>query len=210
MVCQSIIVPCWNQLEFTRQCIAALKGHTRPPWELIVIDNGSTDGTADYLAGVRDMAAVPVTVVSNATNLGFPAAINQGLQVARGEYLVLLNNDVVVTDGWLDQLIALANAKPGCEEKAFACDDSEDDVARERRASRVCSDVETVDAIPGPALPRDHRPGRADVQLCRAAAVGRGRAVSRSGGDAPRLPGGGAMSTGGSGLPCPSCRGSAC
>jgi GT2 family glycosyltransferase len=58
------------------------------------------------------MAHVPVTVVSNATNLGFPAAINQGLRLARGEYLVLLNNDVVVTDGWLGQLIGLANARP--------------------------------------------------------------------------------------------------
>jgi O-antigen biosynthesis protein len=75
---------------------------------LIVIDNGSTDETELYLAGVRDMAAVPVTVIRNTTNLGFPAAINQGLRVARGEYLVLLNNDVVVTDGWLDQLIALS------------------------------------------------------------------------------------------------------
>src|SRR5262249_3674997 len=107
----SIIVPCWNQLEFTRQCLAALKTHTRPEWELIVVDNGSSDGTGLYLAGARDLAAVPVTVISNTTNLGFPAAINQGLCAARGEYLVLLNNDVVVTDGWLDQLIALVNAK---------------------------------------------------------------------------------------------------
>ena len=108
----SVIIPCWNQLEFTRHCIAALTHHTRPPWELIVVDNGSTDGTRDYLAGVHDAASIPVTVIANATNRGFPAAINQGLQVARGEYLVLLNNDVVVTDGWLDQLTALAKAKP--------------------------------------------------------------------------------------------------
>ena len=59
------------------------------------------------------MASVPVTVVTNTTNLGFPAAINQGLRLARGEYLVLLNNDVVVTDAWLDQLIGLVNAKRG-------------------------------------------------------------------------------------------------
>ena len=107
----TIIVPCWNQIAFTQQCIASLKSHTRPPWELIVIDNGSTDPTPTYLAGVHDMAAVPVTVVTNTRNLGFPAAINQGLRLAHGEYLVLLNNDVVVTDGWLDQLIALVNAK---------------------------------------------------------------------------------------------------
>ena len=109
----SIIIPCWNQIEFTQQCIAALKSHTGPAWELIVVDNGSTDGTGTYLAGVRDMSTVPVTVVSNATNVGFPAAINQGLRLARGEYLVMLNNDVVVTDGWLDQLIALVNARSG-------------------------------------------------------------------------------------------------
>jgi hypothetical protein len=107
----SIIVPRWNQLEFTKQCIRARREHTRPPWELIVVDNGSTDDTAVYLAGVQDASGVPVNVVSNATNRGFPAAINQGLQLARGEYLVLLNNDVVVTDAWLEQLVALANAR---------------------------------------------------------------------------------------------------
>jgi glycosyltransferase involved in cell wall biosynthesis len=103
----SIIIPCWNQREFTQFCLQALFHHTRSPWELIVVDNGSTDGTAEYLAGVRDAAAIPVTLITNARNAGFPSAVNQGLQVARGEYLVLLNNDAVVTDGWLDQLIAL-------------------------------------------------------------------------------------------------------
>src|SRR5262249_24095804 len=76
-------------------------------WELVVVDNGSSDGTLEYFAGVQDVAPVPVTVVANGTNRGFPAAINQGLQLARGDYLVMLNNDVVVTDGWLDQLISL-------------------------------------------------------------------------------------------------------
>ena len=76
----SIIMPCWNALAFTRQCIPALKQHTRGPWELIVIDNGSTDGTANYLAGLCEFSAVPVTVITNSSNLGFPAAINQGLR----------------------------------------------------------------------------------------------------------------------------------
>jgi len=105
----SIIVPCYNQRGFTQLCLQALFQHTRPAWELIVVDNGSTDGTGLYLEGVRDAAVVPVTAIANAQNLGFPRAINQGLQAARGEYLVLLNNDAVVTDGWLDQLIALAS-----------------------------------------------------------------------------------------------------
>ncbi len=108
----SVIVPCFNQREFTRLCLQALFRHTRTPWELIVIDNGSTDGTAEYLAGVQDAAPVPVTVIRNSRNVGFPAAINQGLKAARGGYLVLLNNDAVVTDGWLDQLIALTQVRP--------------------------------------------------------------------------------------------------
>ncbi|HZW33324.1 MAG TPA: glycosyltransferase [Isosphaeraceae bacterium] len=106
----SIIVPCWNEREFTRLCLRALFRHTQPAWELIVVDNGSTDGTGDFLAGVQEAAPVPVTLIRNPQNAGFPRAINQGLEVARGEYLVLLNNDAVLTDGWLDQLIALTRA----------------------------------------------------------------------------------------------------
>jgi glycosyltransferase involved in cell wall biosynthesis len=109
----SIIVPCWNQRGFTEICFQALLRHTRPAWELIVVDNGSTDDTAAYLAGVRDAAPVPVTIIANRENLGFPRAINQGLEAASGEYLVLLNNDAVVTDGWLDQLIALTRVEMG-------------------------------------------------------------------------------------------------
>jgi glycosyltransferase involved in cell wall biosynthesis len=108
----SVIVPCFDRLDLTRHCVAALMQHTRPPWELIVVDNGSTDGTAGFLRRVQDASAVPVTVVTSAANRGFCAAANQGLSAALGDYLVLLHNDTVVTDGWLDQLAALAEADP--------------------------------------------------------------------------------------------------
>lgn len=108
----SVIVPCSGQLAFTQQSVASLASHTRGPWELIAVDNGSTDGTAAYLAGVRDVAPFPVTIVSNAANLGVVAACDQALAVARGVNLVLLDPTVVVTDGWLDQLVALADSDP--------------------------------------------------------------------------------------------------
>jgi glycosyltransferase involved in cell wall biosynthesis len=108
----SVIIPCFNPLEFLRPCLAALMRHTRSPWELIAVDDGSTDGTATYLAGVQDASPVPITVVTNPTHRGFPAAVNQGLSVALGDYLVILDHDVVVTDGWLDQLIALTAVDP--------------------------------------------------------------------------------------------------
>ena len=91
--------------------------HTRAPYELILVDNASTDGTVEYLASVasevnhRDTEAQRrVVVIRNETNRGFAAGCNQGLGRARGEYLVLLNNDTVVTPNWLEGLIALALA----------------------------------------------------------------------------------------------------
>jgi GT2 family glycosyltransferase len=82
---------------------------TRPPWELIVVDNGSRDGTAAYLTGVQDAAACRVEVITNPEKRGFPAACNQGLKASRA-YLVLLNNDAVITHDWLEQLSALADS----------------------------------------------------------------------------------------------------
>ena len=67
-------------------------------------------GHRDYLAGVQDMSAVPVTVIANTSEPRVSRRDQPGVATARGEYLVLLNNDVVVTDGWLDQLMALASA----------------------------------------------------------------------------------------------------
>ena len=86
--------------------------HAARPWELIAINDGSSDATTAYLAGVRDAAPFPVTIISSTEDKGFAAACNQGLAVARGEFLVLLESDVVVTDGWLDQLVALAGSDP--------------------------------------------------------------------------------------------------
>ncbi len=80
---------------------------------------------------------MPVTVISNRENRGFPAAINQGLQQARGEYLVLLNNDVVVTDAWLDQLVALTTAKIAKKDGLTAKDAKN---LRERTGKSDCAD----------------------------------------------------------------------
>src|SRR3982751_2290228 len=107
----SATAPSFNQPGFTNPSLRPLFRFARPgEWELIVVDNGSTDDTAAYLAGVQDATGVPVTVITNPRNLGFPPPVNQGLQVAGGDYLVLPNNDAVVTEGWLGHLIALASA----------------------------------------------------------------------------------------------------
>lgn len=86
--------------------------HTRRPFELIFLDVGSLDGTYEFLSGVAGAAQLRVEVVRTVTDLGLPDAVREALSRARGDYLVLLNNDTLVTDAWLDQLIALANIHP--------------------------------------------------------------------------------------------------
>ncbi|HEY7309547.1 MAG TPA: glycosyltransferase [Gemmataceae bacterium] len=103
----SIIVLCLNEVDYTRLCLESVLRHTRPPYELILVDNGSTDGTHAYLQEVRALPGpVHVEILRNDTNLGFPTGCNQGWQKARGRYVVFLNNDTVVTAGWLDGLVA--------------------------------------------------------------------------------------------------------
>ncbi len=96
----SIILVTYNQLNYTRQCIESLRFRTDEPYELIVIDNASTDGTVDYFRAQAD-----VVLISNSENRGFPAAVNQGLQVATGSQILLLNNDTILTTGWLRRLL---------------------------------------------------------------------------------------------------------
>jgi GT2 family glycosyltransferase len=113
----SLLIPCCGQLEHTKLCIPSVLRHTRPPFELLFLDIGSLDGTTEYLAGLAHglaaAAQVRVEVVRAATDHDIPAACKAALAQARGEYLVLLNNDALVTDGWLDQLVALASMSFG-------------------------------------------------------------------------------------------------
>lgn len=101
----SVVVVTFDNELCTRLCLESLAACTGGSCELIVVDNASTDGTLGYLD--RFAAGRPgTTVVRNTTNEGFARAANRGLAMARGDVLVLMNNDVVVTPGWLDGLAA--------------------------------------------------------------------------------------------------------
>jgi len=101
----SLVIVTYNNLVFTRLCLAALLVHTTyPNYEIIVVDNASGDRTVGFL---RELARQQphVRVIVNASNRGFAAAINQGVRAATGEVLVLLNNDTIVSPGWLTRLV---------------------------------------------------------------------------------------------------------
>lgn len=102
----SIVVPCCNALEYTQLCLESVLRCTQANYELVLVDNGSTDGTAAYLESWqsrlgRRLGPIRVEVVRNTENRGFAAAGNQGAAHARGPFLVFLSNDTLVTDGWL-------------------------------------------------------------------------------------------------------------
>src|SRR5438270_786905 len=110
----SIIIPCCGMLDYTKLCVPSVLRHSREPYELIFLDIGSLDGTAEYLAGLRDglYNRVRVEVFRAATDLNNPESVEDAIQAARGEYVCLLNNDSVVTTKWLDALTALAQFSP--------------------------------------------------------------------------------------------------
>lgn len=95
-----IIMLAWNHLDLTRRAIDSVRECTTVPYQLIVVDNGSEDGTGEWLAQQED-----IVVISNDENRGFAPGANQGLAVSKAPYVVLMNNDVEVDMGWLKLLI---------------------------------------------------------------------------------------------------------
>ena len=110
----SVIVVTHNGLVFSKLALGALLENTRyPNYEVIVVDNGSTDGTTDLLRELAQRNS-HVRVLFNKHNAGFAAANNQGLAAATGDVLVLLNNDAIVPPHWLGRLLPhLAYQKVG-------------------------------------------------------------------------------------------------
>lgn len=109
----SIIAVTFNNLVFNRICFESLVLNTKSSdCEVLVVDNGSTDGTAEYAQSLVDMFGFRLIV--NDRNLGFAPAVNLGLAKARGEVIVLLNNDTLVPPGWLEPLLEhLSNPEIG-------------------------------------------------------------------------------------------------
>ncbi len=108
----SIVVITHGNRDVSRLCLESLRARTEwPNFEVIAVDNASTDGTAALLEETA-RAWPALRVLANAENRGFAAAINQGFDAATGEILVMLNNDTVVTRGWLTALARHLRANP--------------------------------------------------------------------------------------------------
>ncbi len=103
----SIIVPVFNQKEYTQKFLTSI-GETIPlSVEIIIVDNNSAGETNEFLFSYQQTTE-NIILIQNKENLGFPKAINQGLKIARGEYIVIANNDIVLTENWLLKMISHA------------------------------------------------------------------------------------------------------
>jgi N-acetylglucosaminyl-diphospho-decaprenol L-rhamnosyltransferase len=99
----TIVIPVFNQLHYTRQCLHSLNASGCVDEMIVVVNNASTDGTAEFLSrspGLR--------VIQNSENRACAAAWNQGFLASRTEWALFLNNDVVLPPGWLENLLAFA------------------------------------------------------------------------------------------------------
>jgi GT2 family glycosyltransferase len=104
----SVVVANWNRRSDLEGCLAALRAQTYQDFEVIVVDNGSTDGSLELL----EAEFTEVRVIPLGENLGFAAANNIGIREARGEYVALLNNDTEVDRRWLAELVASLERHP--------------------------------------------------------------------------------------------------
>jgi GT2 family glycosyltransferase len=96
----SIIIPVYNQLQYTLNCLYSISSKTQGSYEIIVVDDASSDSTIITLKNIKN-----ITIIKNEQNLGFVRCCNTGAAASRGKYLLFLNNDTIVTENWLPPLL---------------------------------------------------------------------------------------------------------
>jgi len=102
----SVIILTYNNLAFNRQCVQSVfKKTAYPNFEVIIVDNMSTDGTREYLQELDKKGIGNLKIILNDENKGFAGGNNVGISAAKGDYVLLLNNDTIVTRGWMTSLV---------------------------------------------------------------------------------------------------------
>ncbi len=107
----SIVIAVCNMLGFTRLCVDYIRKNTTIPYELVIVDNGSTDGTREYFMQLsREM---DVRYIRNEKNVGPIIAVNQGIGASKYDYICQIHNDVVIFErGWLRRIVSVMKSDP--------------------------------------------------------------------------------------------------
>ena len=107
-----IVIPVWNNLDLTRDCIESIKKHTSFPYRVVAVDNASDEPTREYLKELASRESDKVVVIRNEENRGFVKGVNQGMEYSDGAYVCIMNNDTLATDGWLGEMIEILRRHP--------------------------------------------------------------------------------------------------
>ncbi len=106
----SVIIVNWNTKKLTTDCISSVFNFTKGiDFEVIIVDNGSEDGSSGYIKKKFPQ----VKLIQNKDNLGFTKANNQGIKIAKGKYVMLLNSDAYLIENSLETLVKIANSEQG-------------------------------------------------------------------------------------------------
>ena len=108
----SVVIVNWNRKDLLRASLDSLAAQTFTDFEVIVVDNGSTDGSAALVRELAEGFPRPLRLIENTENRGFCAANNQGFAVSQTEYIALLNNDAEAGPAWLEAMVAAMRLKP--------------------------------------------------------------------------------------------------
>ncbi len=103
----SIMIISYNGIDHIRACIESIKRNTPESHEIVVVDNARNDGSLEYVKSVPG-----VIVIENPTNIGYTPARAQAMSVVRGEYIISLDDDAIVTKGWVTRFVSHAKAHP--------------------------------------------------------------------------------------------------
>lgn len=114
MIQTSIIIPVFNRCDLTKECLESLSDTLRgESCEILVVDNGSSDGTGDLIAAFRKSHRhLSISYIYNQENLGFAKACNLGAGLAEGRFLIFLNNDIIALPGWMKPLLHVLETDP--------------------------------------------------------------------------------------------------
>ena len=106
----SIIIPHWNGIDVLSECLDSLEKTVYPNFEVIIVDNASTDGSGDWIKNHHPN----IKLIKNDKNYGYAGGCNRGALHADGELVVFLNNDTVQDKYWLQNLVSFINSHPNC------------------------------------------------------------------------------------------------
>jgi len=104
----SIVIPNWNGKAFLEECLESLRVQTFQDFEPILVENGSSDGSADF---IKERYGDFVRLIENPKNLGVAGGNNIGIRSSKGKYIILLNNDTAAEPNWLEELVKAAQIR---------------------------------------------------------------------------------------------------